>query len=124
MATAENSAEKSYFKANSPGGRSTPSQSKGRSFFMAQITLRSLAIAFTVTAIPIMVTAEQPVSLLGMNFTPRYSQSSAMKFLLGADATVCAFSVLSLLFVGLLSRSGSQPINYFFLYLHDMGGRE
>ena len=42
------------------------------------------------------------------------------RFLLGADATVCAFSVLSLLYLWALSRPGSQTTSYFLLFLHDM----
>ncbi|KAI5558549.1 hypothetical protein POPTR_017G062100v4 [Populus trichocarpa] len=119
MATPENTTEKGFLKAKTPQGTSTPGQPQ-RSFLMAQITLRILAIAFTVAAIPIMVTAKEPVSFIGLTIAPRYSQSPAMKFLLGADATVCAFSVLSLLYLWALSRSGSQTTSYFLLYLHDM----
>ncbi|KAJ6691248.1 CASP-LIKE PROTEIN 1F2 [Salix koriyanagi] len=119
MATTENTTEKGFLKAKSQQGMSTPSQPQ-RMFFMAQITLRILAIVFTVAAIPIMVTAKEPLSFIGLSIEPSYSQSSAMKFLLGADAIVCAFSVLSLLFVWTLSRSASPTTNYFFLILHDM----
>ncbi|KAJ6370166.1 hypothetical protein OIU76_028441 [Salix suchowensis] len=119
MATTENTTEKGFLKAKSQQGMSTPSQPQ-RMFFMAQITLRILAIVFTVAAIPIMVTAKEPLSFIGLSIEPSYSQSSAMKFLLGADAIVCAFSVLSLLFVWTLSRSASPTTNYFFLFLHDM----
>ncbi|KAJ6683706.1 hypothetical protein OIU85_007403 [Salix viminalis] len=119
MATAENTTEKGFLKAMSQQGMSTPSQPQ-RMFFMAQITLRILAIVFTVAAIPTMVTAKEPLSFIGLSIEPSYSQSSAMKFLLGADAIVCAFSVLSLLFVWTWSRSGSPTTNYFFLFLHDM----
>ncbi|KAL3611817.1 hypothetical protein D5086_002837 [Populus alba] len=119
MASPQNTSEKSIFQANSPGGMPTASQSQ-RSLIMAQITLRFLAIAFTVTAIPVMITAKEPVSLLGLAIAPSYKQSSVMRFLLGVNATVFAFTVLSMLFVWPLRRSGSKPINYFFLLLHDM----
>ncbi|KAF9663514.1 hypothetical protein SADUNF_Sadunf17G0059300 [Salix dunnii] len=119
MAAPENTTENGFLKAKSPQGMSTPSQPQ-RMFFMAQITLRVFAIVFTLAAIPIMVTAKEPLSFFGMSIEPSFSQSSAMKFLLGADATVCAFSVLSLLFLWTLRRSESPATNYFFLFLHDM----
>lgn len=78
MASPHNTSEKRFFQVNSPGGMPTASQSQ-RSLIMAQITLRFLAIAFTVTAIPVMITAKEPVSLLGLAITPSYKQSSAMK---------------------------------------------
>ncbi|KAJ6754536.1 NITRATE FORMATE IRON DEHYDROGENASE [Salix purpurea] len=119
MASSQKTSEHGFFQGNSPGGISTASHSQG-SFIMAQITIRFFAIAFTLAAIPVMITAEEPISLFGMAISPSYKQSSAMKFLLGANATVCAFTVLSLLFVWPLRRSGSKHINYFLLHLHDM----
>ncbi|KAB5516216.1 hypothetical protein DKX38_026864 [Salix brachista] len=92
MATAENTTEKGFLKAKSQQGMSTPSQPQ-RMFFMAQITLRILAIVFTVAAIPIMVTAKEPLSFIGLSIEPSYSQSSAMKCncvcLLRAVAALC-----------------------------------
>ncbi|KAL5860760.1 hypothetical protein ACOSQ4_002056 [Xanthoceras sorbifolium] len=91
-----------------------------RSFFMAQILIRVLATAFTLAAISVMLTSTQSAMVFGYNFVVHYSDISAMRFLVGADIVACIFSVLSLLCVFLLSRSGSDLKNIFFLFLHDM----
>ena len=49
-----------------------------------------------------------------------FDSGLSCRFLLGVNATVFAFTALSMLFVWPLRRSGSKPINYFFLHLHDM----
>lgn len=112
---------------------------------MTHIILRVLAAAFTLAAIFILVTAKQSVVLFGITFQARYDYASVFRlinpiallpisliklinfwilyvfrFVLGADAVVCGFSLLSILFVCILSRSESHAKTHFFLYLHDL----
>ncbi|XP_031252185.1 CASP-like protein 1F2 [Pistacia vera] len=91
-----------------------------RSFFMAQVMLRILAIAFTLAAISVMLTSTESVMLFGIKLVATYSDSSAMRFFLGANITACIFSFLSLIFVCVISRSESQLNKCFYLFLHDM----
>lgn len=92
------------------------SRSPQRRFFITQVGLRLLVIAFTVASISVMVTSRQSVVIFGFTFKARYSYSSAMRFLLGAEIVVCFFSALSLIFVYPLTRLST---NYFYLFLHD-----
>ncbi|CAN6709107.1 unnamed protein product [Malus baccata var. baccata] len=80
------------------------------SLLTAQVALRISAFVFTLIAISVTVTNRQSVIVLGF------------KFLVGANVVVCAFSVLSLIFLSFfLRRSPSQHLkNYFVLFLHDM----
>ncbi|KAK7826692.1 casp-like protein 1f3 [Quercus suber] len=94
--------------------------SSKREFLILQTTFRVLTIIFVVIAISVMVTSSQSIVLFGFTFKASYSYSSALKFLVGAEAVVCVFSALSLIFVYLQYRSESHPTNYFFLFLHDM----
>ncbi|XVE67637.1 hypothetical protein DITRI_Ditri09bG0004100 [Diplodiscus trichospermus] len=96
------------------------SNSSERSSYMAQIMLRIFAAAFTLAAICVMTTSSQSVVVLGFTFKAHYSYSSAMRFLLATNAIVCAFSMLSVIFVYCLSRSGSDLKKCFYLFLHDM----
>ncbi|KAG8656017.1 CASP-like protein 1F2 [Manihot esculenta] len=101
-------------------GFSYPTRVPHRSFFMTQVIFRVLAVAFTVASISVMVTSDQNVLVFGVRTRARYSYSSAFKFLVGADAVVSGFSVLSLIFVCLGSRPTAQFMNCFYLFLHDM----
>ncbi|KAH7578527.1 hypothetical protein ACOSP7_000163 [Xanthoceras sorbifolium] len=89
-------------------------------FHLAQICLRISAIATTLAATSVMVTSRQSIAIFGTTFDARYSYSSAFKFFAFANAIACAFSVLSLLYVLILCRQGSNPSHYFFLFLHDL----
>ncbi|XVE84213.1 hypothetical protein DITRI_Ditri16bG0152200 [Diplodiscus trichospermus] len=95
------------------------SNTSKRSFFMAQIMLRVFAAVFTLAAICVMATSSQSISLFGFTVKAHYSYSSAMRFLLVSDAVVCGFSVVSVIFVYHLNRSGSN-LNNGYLFLHDM----
>ncbi|KAF5456969.1 hypothetical protein F2P56_021113 [Juglans regia] len=118
MASPMTKERSSFMLQTKSSGMSSPSQ---RRCSVAQLILRVLAVAFTAAAISVTVTSGQSVVILGFTFKARYSYSSAMRFLLGVDAVVCAFSALSLIFVYLLlNRSGSHLTNYFYLFLHDM----
>ncbi|XWS43965.1 hypothetical protein CRYUN_Cryun15aG0004200 [Craigia yunnanensis] len=87
------------------------SNTSKRSFFMAQILLRVFAAVFTLAVICVMATSSQSIIILGFTVKAHYSYSSAMRFLLVSDAIVCAFSVISVIFVYHLSRSGSNLKN-------------
>ncbi|KAK3039125.1 hypothetical protein RJ639_028871 [Escallonia herrerae] len=89
-------------------------------FFLTQITLRILALAFTVAAISLMVTSGQSVFIYGVVFQARFSYSFAFRYKVGADAAVCALSLLSLILVCAMSRPKSNPSSHFFLFLHDL----
>ncbi|GLT27186.1 hypothetical protein SLA2020_022040 [Shorea laevis] len=91
-----------------------------KSFFMAQIILRFLAAAFTLAAIFVLVTAKQSVVVFGIVLQARYDYTAAFRFVLGADAVVCGFSLLSIVFVCILSRSELHVKTHFLLYLHDL----
>ncbi|KAF8390710.1 hypothetical protein HHK36_025237 [Tetracentron sinense] len=98
----------------------SPPRRSHKIFVTAQISLRILAIAATLVATWVMVTSKQSMEVFGIKIDAKYSYSSAFKFFAGANATACAFSLLSLVAVSVLSRKGSDPGHYFFLFLHDM----
>lgn len=89
-------------------------------FFMTQIMLRILAIAFSLAAISLMIANTQTVLVFFVQMKATYSSSSAWRFLFGANIVTCILSVLSLIFVCLISRSASSHMKYFLLFLHDM----
>ncbi|GMN57439.1 hypothetical protein TIFTF001_026551 [Ficus carica] len=95
-------------------------------FITAQVSLRILAILFTLTAISLIVTDKQSVTVFGLQFKARYSYASAYRFLVGADAVVCSCSALSLAFLYHLriseNSTDSQALlrKYFFLFIYDM----
>ncbi|KAK4771744.1 hypothetical protein SAY86_013519 [Trapa natans] len=92
------------------------------SFFLTQLFLRAAAAASTLVAIFVMVTSRESVVIFGFTLKARYHYSSSLRFLLGVDSAVLAFSVLSAAFLCGLSRSGEQQSfrHYFLLFLHDL----
>ncbi|XP_050383065.1 CASP-like protein 1F2 [Argentina anserina] len=98
------------------------SQRRKTSFLMAQVGIRISVIAFTLVAISVMVTNRQSVKVFGFTFQAHYTYSSAFKFLVAANAVLCSFSALSLVFLYSLCRSGTTPPlkKYFFLFMLDM----
>ncbi|KAG8482421.1 hypothetical protein CXB51_024404 [Gossypium anomalum] len=120
MASPEVGRDKSPFMLQPKSLPPPVSKSSKTSSFKAQIMLRVFAAAFTLAAICIMTTSSQSFPLLGFTIKAHYSDSSAMRFLLVTDAIVCAFSVLSVLFVYRLSHLGSDLKYCFYLFLHDM----
>ncbi|KAF2301831.1 hypothetical protein GH714_029710 [Hevea brasiliensis] len=60
-------------------GFSYPSRVPNRSFFIAHVMFRVLAIAFTVASISVLVTSGQDVLVFGIRTMARYSYSSAFK---------------------------------------------
>ncbi|PQP94441.1 CASP-like protein 1F2 [Prunus yedoensis var. nudiflora] len=79
---------------------SSPRQQR-MSLLLAQATLRISAIVFTLIAISVIVTNAQSVIVFGLKFEAHYTNSTAFKFLVGANAV-------------------QQLKNYFFLLLHDV----
>ncbi|KAK8653206.1 hypothetical protein V6N13_127216 [Hibiscus sabdariffa] len=96
------------------------SNTSKRGFFMVQTMVRVFAAVCTLAAICVMATSSQTVVLFGFTIKAHYTDSSAMRFLFVTDAVVTASSVLSLIFVYHSRRSGSNPKNFFYLFLHDM----
>ncbi|PON95441.1 Casparian strip membrane protein [Trema orientale] len=100
-------------------------QPRSSAVFIAQVSLRILAILLALAAISVIVTDKQTITLFGFQLKSRYSYSSAFRFLLGADAVLCVSSALSLIFLyGLyLKRSEpeteSQLPKFFYLFVHD-----
>ncbi|KAJ4823182.1 hypothetical protein Tsubulata_015122 [Turnera subulata] len=99
---------------------STGQPMKQRGFFVAQRVLRVLAIAFSVVAISVMVTAKETTYLFTIRIEGRYSFTASYRFLLAVDAILCGFSVLSMIFVWFQSHQEFNSRTYFFLLLHDM----
>ncbi|OMO85501.1 hypothetical protein CCACVL1_10151 [Corchorus capsularis] len=117
---AEHARDKASFMLETKSMGFSMSNSSKTSFFTAQIMLRVFAAVFTLAAICVMVKTSQTIVILGFSIKAHYTDSSAMRFLLVSDSLVCAFSVLSVIFVYRLSRSGSNLNSCFYLFLHDM----
>lgn len=125
--------EKTSFPSVQQGGKSfedenmrNPPHRRRNMFITAQVSLRILAILFTLTAISLIVTDKQSVTVFGLQLKARYYYSSAYRFLVGADAVVCCCSALSLAFLYLLRISENKTDShallrkYFFLFIYDM----
>lgn len=94
---------------------------KSQKYFMAaQFLLRLLGMAAALAAAWIMVTSKESVVVYGTDFDAKYSYSPAFKFFAVANLMACAFSALSLFLGCILGRKTSYPINYFFVFLHDL----
>ncbi|KAJ4728857.1 CASP-like protein [Melia azedarach] len=87
---------------------------------LTQICLRILAIGTALAATSVMATSKQTTVIFGTVFSARYSYSSAFKFFAFANAFASAFTLLSLFYVLLFGRPGSNPANYFILFIHDL----
>ncbi|KAK9278355.1 hypothetical protein L1049_027920 [Liquidambar formosana] len=86
----------------------------------AQVGLRILAVVGTLAATTVMGTNKQSTVVYGLAIDARYSYSSAFKFFVIANGIACAFTALSLVSTFILSRRGSKPNSFFFLFLHDL----
>ncbi|OAY48014.1 CASP-like protein 1F1 [Manihot esculenta] len=91
-----------------------------KTFASVQICLRIFAIGATLTAAWLMLTNKESTKIGVFVMYARYSYSSAFRFFAFANVVVCAFSVLSLMFLFILARYGSSPSHFFFLFLHDL----
>ncbi|KAF2311570.1 hypothetical protein GH714_024913 [Hevea brasiliensis] len=89
-------------------------------FIAAQICLRSFAIAATFAAAWLTLTNKESIHVGIFVVDARYSYSSAFRFFAFANVVVCAFSVLSLMFLFVVCRYGSNPAYFFFMFLNDL----
>ncbi|KAK6912930.1 Casparian strip membrane protein domain [Dillenia turbinata] len=94
--------------------------SKKKRFYVAQFSLRILATALTLASILVMITSKQSVTVFGIALEATYRSTSSSKFLLGANITACFFSLISSIGIYVFGSHGSDPRNYFFVFLHDM----
>jgi len=108
------------YQVRSLAAAAMASPKQGGGFIKVQIMLRVLAILLASAAMVTMLTSRESVNFFGILMEARYTYSSAFKFLMAADAVVFAFSLLSLIFVFLLSRSKPNPCSYFTVFLHDL----
>lgn len=86
----------------------------------AQILLRILATAFTLTATCIILNSNETLIVFTVEVDARYSYSPALKFFAYANIIGCAFSVFSLFLASIFGRKGLHPNKYFCLFIHDM----
>ncbi|XP_054825111.1 CASP-like protein 1F2 [Prosopis cineraria] len=105
-----------------PASSPTPPTPQNLTFFKVQHILRGLAVLFTAVSIAILVTNHQTVTVFMMEFQAHFYYSSAFKFLVAADAIVCASSVVTLILVVHLEKRKAIPQRRhycFLLFLHD-----
>ncbi|KAJ6410484.1 hypothetical protein OIU84_007265 [Salix udensis] len=89
-------------------------------FFVTQIFSRIVAMAASSASSWLMITSKQVIDIAGIVLDARYSYSPEFKFLAYTNIVAGCFSLLSLLFLVLVARQGSNPTHYFFLFLHDL----
>ncbi|KAK4767595.1 hypothetical protein SAY86_015345 [Trapa natans] len=87
----------------------------------AQASLRMVAAATSLTAMCVMLTSDQTAVIYGIPVTARYTYSSTFRFIAAVDGVTCAFCLLSLLILFVLSpHAHSQRSGYFILFLLDL----
>ncbi|CAK7336793.1 unnamed protein product [Dovyalis caffra] len=89
-------------------------------FIGAQIFFRIVAIAASLVSSGLLITNKQAIDIGGLVLDARYSYSPEFKFLAYANIFVAVFSLLSILFLFLVVRQGSNPTHYFILFLLDL----
>ncbi|XP_028780265.1 CASP-like protein 1F2 [Neltuma alba] len=92
-------------------------------FFKAQHILRGLAVLFTAISVALLVTNSQTVTVFMIQLQAHFYYSSAFKFLVAADAIVCASSAATLIVIRLLKKRRAIPQRRqycFLLFLHDI----
>ncbi|KAK4492786.1 hypothetical protein RD792_000108 [Penstemon davidsonii] len=100
----------------------TPTQSaNGFLFIIAQYILRVFVIAFSLAGAIITATAYESVIVFGIVMDAKYTYSAAFRYKVVADSVVCGVSVLSVVIFIALNRPKSNPKNYFYLFLNDLG---
>ncbi|KAL2939628.1 CASP-like protein 1F2 [Bienertia sinuspersici] len=92
-----------------------------KSFFVAQIIIRSLTATLAIVSICVMVNGDQSTKVFGIELQAKYTYSSAFRFLFGTNIAICVFSVISLL-LNICAYHGpkSNCKNYFSLFLADL----
>ncbi|XP_006363994.1 CASP-like protein 1F1 [Solanum tuberosum] len=98
----------------------TPSVKSEKHFIFAQILLRILATAFTLTAACITFKSTQTLIIFNVETDARYTYSPALKFFVYANVIGCAFSFFSLFLASAFGRTNLHPHKYFYLFIHDM----
>ncbi|XP_010249455.1 PREDICTED: CASP-like protein 1F1 [Nelumbo nucifera] len=68
----------------------------------------------------LMATSKQSTEFFGIQIRAVYSDSPDFKFFVYANGIACVSSLVSLLTVYVLYRKGSNPSNYFYVFLHDL----
>ncbi|KAJ9163941.1 hypothetical protein P3X46_023562 [Hevea brasiliensis] len=91
-----------------------------KTFIAFQFCLRIFAIAATLATAWLTLTNKESTQLGIFVIDARYSYSSAFRFFALANVVVCAFSVLSLMFLFVVARYGSNSSHFFFMFLHDL----
>ncbi|MCD7460049.1 hypothetical protein HAX54_042749 [Datura stramonium] len=97
-----------------------PPMKSEKHFIFAQILLRILATAFTLTAACLILTSKETFIVFTVEVDARYSYSPALKFFAFANIIGCAFSVFTLFLAFIFGRKGLHPDKYFYLFIHDM----
>ncbi|KAK4477297.1 hypothetical protein RD792_016512 [Penstemon davidsonii] len=111
-----------YEKQKQNATFTTPTQSaNGFLFIIAQYILRVFVIAFTLAGAIITATAYESVTVFGIVMDAKYTYSAAFRYKVVADSVVCGVSVLSVVILIALNRPKSNPNNYFYLFLNDLG---
>ncbi|CAN4089299.1 unnamed protein product [Withania somnifera] len=86
----------------------------------AQILLRILATAFTLTAACIILKSNETLTVFTVEVDARYTYSPALKFFAYANIIGCALSVFTLFVACIFGRQGLHPNKYFYLFIHDL----
>ena len=84
------------------------------------VRLRIFCSSLCLAALLVMIFSAQNYDLGGYIVKARYHYSTAFTFLAGVDGVVCGCSLLSLIYVFLLSRSKPHPNSCFKLFVHDL----
>ncbi|EYU43016.1 hypothetical protein ABFS82_04G120900 [Erythranthe guttata] len=94
---------------------------KNKKLYLAtQISLRVLAVAFTLAAALLMISSKETKVLYSISVDSKYSYSPAFKFLAYANFVAFGFSILSLIVAFGLGKREVNSTNYFYLFLHDL----
>ncbi|GMH31514.1 hypothetical protein Nepgr_033357 [Nepenthes gracilis] len=85
----------------------------------AQIFLRISALLSSAISACLMLTAHEEALIYGLSMSAKFSYSPAFKFAAYVNVVASAFSLLSLGVAFVIIRRGN-PINYYFVFLHDL----
>ncbi|KAI9083982.1 hypothetical protein K1719_033978 [Acacia pycnantha] len=110
------------FMAVDAASSQTPPPQNLTLLFKAQHILRGLAVVFTAVSIVLLVTNTQTVTVFTIELQAHFYYSSAFKFLVAANAIVCASSAATLIVVVRMMKRGAIPQRRhycFLLFLHD-----
>ncbi|CAI9280612.1 unnamed protein product [Lactuca saligna] len=100
--------------------RPSPSPVSHFCFTASQIWLRIVAAGTSIAAACLMFNSRQSKVLFGTDLDARYTYNPSFKFFTIMNVVASVLSLLSLLPVFSLGRKFSNPVNYFFLFIHDL----